>query len=269
MLKHAGATLLALSMLGASGTSFVNDRSLTDVQRYDVCLKQAHEDAGTAYEEALAWHDAGGGPAAVHCSAVALVQLKEYAQAAFKLDALARERNTGDQDLRASLLDEAGNAWILAGQPENAEASLSAAMELGDRSADVYADRARARALKKDWAGADSDLTAGLSSDPNRADLLVLRSSARHALGRRKEARADIDKALQLDPKYADALVERGAMKLEAGDRDGARADWQIVLVTQPKSTAADSARMYIERLELGGPTARKVTRPKPTSTPY
>jgi tetratricopeptide (TPR) repeat protein len=268
MVKHASAILLALSALGASAASFVDDRSLSEAQRYDRCLKLAHDDATVAYDQALAWHDAGGGPAAEHCSAVALFQQKHYAEAAFKLDTLARERGAGDVELRANLLDEAGNAWILAGRPESAEASLNAALKLGDRSADTFADRARARALKKDWAGAEADLDSALAIDENRADLLVLRASARHAMGRRKEAREDVDKALDLYPQYADALVERGAMKLEAGDLNGARADWKTVLATQPKSAAADSARMHIEQLELGARVPRNVKRTKPTSTP-
>jgi tetratricopeptide (TPR) repeat protein len=267
MLKHAMWIALSLVALDAAATSFVDDRSLSEAQRYDRCLKLAHDDADSAYEQALAWHDSGGGPAAVHCSAVALVQQKHYAEAAFKLDTLARERDAGDAELRANLLDEAGNAWILAGQPESAEASLSAALKLGIRSADFYADRARARALKKDWAGAETDLNAALASDADRADLLVLRASARHAMDRRAEARADVDKALDLDPGYADALVERGAMKLEVGDPTGARADWKVVLAMQPKSAAADSARLHIEQLELGR-GKRKARLPKPSSTP-
>ena len=264
--RHAAAILFCVPLLGAASGSFVDDRSLNDEQRYNLCLKRAHEDAASTYEQALAWHDAGGGPAAVHCSAVALVQLKEYAQAGYKLDALAREHDAGDADLRAQLLDEAGNAWILAGQPENAEASLTSAIELGDRGADVFGDRARARAMKKDWLGAESDLSDALSDDRSRPDLLVLRASARHALGKRKEARADLDEALAIAPKYAEALVERGASKLEAGDRAGARQDWQIVIATQPTGPAADAARQYIEKLELR-PKASK--QPKPPSTPH
>ena len=269
MRKQVFALAVALASLGATkSTSFVDDHSLNDAQRYDRCLKLAHDNPDFADEQALAWHDAGGGPAAMHCSAVALVQLKQYAQAAFKFDALARESDAGGAGIRADLLDQAGNAWILAGQPENAEASLGAALNLGNRSADVYADRARARAMKKNWAGAESDLNAALKVDPDRADLLVLRASARHALGQRTQARADIDQAIALDPKYGEALVERGAMKLESGDRNGARGDWQVVLVVQPNSPAADTARMYIEKLELGGQKARRPMRPKSTPTP-
>jgi tetratricopeptide (TPR) repeat protein len=245
----------------AGGPSFVYDRSLTDEQRYDHCLKLAKIDPDTAYEDSLQWHDAGGGAAAVHCSALALIQLKHYDAAAVKLDELARARDTGSPMLRAELLDQAGNAWMMAGQPENAEASLSSAIEMGDQSADVYSDRARARGLRKDWSGAEADLNVALSKDDERADLLVLRASARHALGDRKRARADIDSALEIDPGYVDALVERGAMKLEAGDVQGARSDWQHVLASQPNSPAADSAREHIEQLELGGKNSRQTTR--------
>jgi tetratricopeptide (TPR) repeat protein len=197
--------------------------------------------------------------------ALALVQLKSYNAAAYKLDALARERDAGDAGMRADLLDQAGNAWLLAGQPENATASFSAAINLGAADADVLSDRARAKAMLKDWTGADTDLTAALAKDRYRADLLVLRASARHAMGRRAEAFADIAGALDIDPRYADALVERGAMKLENGDKAGARADWQIVLATQPDSPAADSARQRIEQLELSGTSQPVAKKPSPT----
>jgi tetratricopeptide (TPR) repeat protein len=262
--------LLVPAVASAASRPFYDDPALGDRQRYERCLKLAHDDAGTAYEQALAWHDAGGGGAAVHCSAVALFQQKHFGEAAFKFDQLAHARDTGDADLRAELLDQAGNAWLLAGQPENAEASFAAAINLGARGADIYADRARARGLRKDWSGAEADLTVALSKDEYRSDLLVLRASARHALGRKKEARADIEQALELDPHYADALVERGAMKFEAGDKQGARADWTLVLAIQPKSPAADSARMHIEQLEVSGgtPVRKPTTRPSPPHPP-
>lgn len=261
----AGLYFLGTALACAKGASFVDDKSLDDSERYGRCLAMVRTDPDNAYEQALAWHDAGGGPGAVHCSALALVQLKHYSEAAFKLDSLARERDAGEADIRAELLDQAGNAWLLAGQPENALASFSAAVNLGASDADVLSDRARARAMLKDWAGADSDLTMALAKDQYRADLLVLRASARHALGRKAEARADIDQALDLDPHYADALVERGAMKLDAGDKQGARADWQLVLATQPKSPAADSARARIEKLELSAAKPPPPKKPQPT----
>jgi tetratricopeptide (TPR) repeat protein len=261
-----GLAVLALISGAAQAASFVDNPSLNDSQRYQRCLDLVRNDPDTAYEDALAWIDAGGGAAADHCSALALIQSKHYPQAAYKLDVLARSPNGGDAELRSQLLDQAGNAWLLAGQPENALASFGAAMKLAGETADLLADRARAKGLLKNWSGAEVDLNKAVSRDQYRADLLVLRASARHALGNRTGARADIDAALDLDPHYADALVERGAMKLESGDKSGARSDWQVVLATQPKSPAADTARMRIEQLEFSGsgpaePTRRPTTR--------
>ena len=260
----AGISCVALSLGVVRAASFIDDKSLNDEQRYSRCLELAKSDPDNAYELALAWHDAGGGPGAIHCSAVALVQLKHYDAAATKLDLLARERDTGDADMRSQLLDQAGNAWLLAGQPENALASFSAAINLGNADADLLSDRARAYAMVKNWSGAEGDLTKALAKDQYRADLLVLRGSARHAMGKKAGALADFNQALDIDPHYADALVERGAMKLEAGDSKGASADWQIILATQPKSPAADEARQRIEQLELSQkkPASKK---PQPT----
>jgi|SRR5579871_2390939 len=247
-------TSLALFLLfisPACAAPFFEDHALTDPQRYDRCLALAHQDPDSAYEQALAWHDAGGGPAAAHCAAVSLFQGKHYAEAAFKFDALAHEHDAGDAGLRAQLLDQAGNAWFLAGQPQRAEASMSAALNLGDTSADIYADRARVRAFRKDWSGAEADLDDAIARDEYRADLLVLRATARHALGRRKTAEADLDAALAIDPHYVDALVERGAMRAEDGDVNGARADFLLVLATEPKSGAAEAARARLQQLDL------------------
>lgn len=253
-MRFVAAALVLIFMASsalARVTTFVNNRLLSDNERYAECLKLAHEDPDQGYEQALAWQDAGGGPAAIHCSAVALFDGKHYPEAAVKLDLLAHEHDAGDASLRAELLDQAGNAWLLAGAPDKAEASISAAMNLGDRSSDVYADRARARALRKDWNGAESDLNQALAKDAYRADLLVLRASARHALGQRKEAETDLDQALDIDPDYVDALVERGAVKLEGGDARGARQDWLLVLKTQPKGSAADTARSRLQQLDV------------------
>jgi len=256
-----GVCISVASLSAAHADTFVDNPGIDDSKKYEECLKLAHTDPDTAYEDALRWHDAGGGAAAIHCSAVALVQLKHYDAAATKLDQLARAPTSGSAGLREQLLDQAANAWLLAGQPENAEASASAAIDMGGQSADLYGDRARARGLRKDWAGAEADLNTALSFDQYRSDFLVLRASARHALGKRKQARADIDAALDIDPRYSDALVERGAMKLEDGDRNGARADWTLVLQTQPNSPAADSARMHIEQLEIAA-KPKKPTHP-------
>ena len=215
--------------------------------QYEACLARAQSDPSGALILASSWAKSGGGAPAEHCAAVALVGLRRFAEAGAKLDALGQSPTTGAVDMRTAIYDQAGNAWLLAGQPDRAVGSFSAALAIDPLDADLLADRARANAFKKNWAKAESDLTAALMVAPDRADLYVLRGSARHGMGRRADARADFEHALKLQPGNADALVERGTAKLEDGDVAGARADWQRVVTMVPGTAAAESARQHLE----------------------
>jgi tetratricopeptide (TPR) repeat protein len=215
--------------------------------QYEACLARAQSDPSSALMLASGWAKSGGGTAAGHCMAVALVGLRRYPEAALKLDALGQSEPATDGSMRIPLLDQAGNAWLLAGQPNKAIASFTAALAVDPLDADLLADRARAHAFNKNWAKAESDLSAALMVSPDRADLYVLRGSARHGMGRKADARADYDRALKLQPNDADALVERGTARLEGGDVAGARADWQKAMTIAPGTAAAESARQHLE----------------------
>ena len=232
--------------------------------QYDHCLARASSDPNEALREASEWQSAGGGPASDHCIAVALVALHRYVEAGAKLDTLASSRFAADPMMRMALFDQAGNAWLLASKPDNAIASFTAALAIDPSDADILSDRARANAMKKNWAGADSDLSAALLVNPMRADLLVLRGSARHAMGRKAEARTDYERALKLHPGYVDALVERGNMKYEAGDIAGARTDWGQVVSASPESAAATVARQHLTDTDPASPPANGAPMLKP-----
>ena len=232
----------------AADLSVLDHSSLPGRNRYDRCLALARSDAEQALKVAIAWNNAGGDGAAGHCTAVALVELKRYPEAAARLDGLGHE-NVGSVAQRANLFDQAGNAWLLAHRGGDAVNSFSAALALSPRDPDVLSDRARADAMLGDWRAADSDLSAALALDNDRADLLVLRASARHALNRKADARADLEAALRIVPNYPEALVERGTLKLEAGDTKGARADWQTVVARAKGSEAAQTAEQRLNAL--------------------
>jgi tetratricopeptide (TPR) repeat protein len=214
--------------------------------QYDLCLARVQTDPQAALLLATGWAKQGGAGPADHCAALALVSLHRYKEAATKLDALAHSSFASDVNLRTELADQAGNSWMLAGQPDDAISSFTTALRGDPANSDLLTDRARAYALQQNWAKAESDLGAALMVEPDRADLLILRGSARHAMGHKAEARADFERALQLRPGNADALVERGVMKLEAGDNAGARSDWQATITSAPGSAAAERARQYL-----------------------
>jgi tetratricopeptide (TPR) repeat protein len=261
LIKAAALVAAALSASScdafAAKTSPLDDSALGGRSRYDRCLSLVKRDATRAGSEAAAWAGEGGGAAALHCQALALVELKRYPEAAQKLEAAAGE-SAATPGLRASLLDQAGNAWLLAGAADKAETALTSALAIEPKNEDMLADRARERGVARNWTGAFADLTTVLAIDPDRADVYVLRASALHAQGRKAEARADIAHALGIFPDYPEALVERGTMRLEAGDVTGARTDWQEAAKEAPDSDAAAAALAHLRTLNSHAPATRR-----------
>ncbi|MBI1213376.1 MAG: tetratricopeptide repeat protein [Alphaproteobacteria bacterium] len=234
-------TLLFLAAAVSSSANF----------SYDSCLKMADRHPDQAYEDAMSAKDEGGGIPAEHCAAVALVNLKEYGEAGRRLDELARRPGIQSNELRAMLLGQAGNAWILAGQPELAIASFTAALDLLPGEAQFLVDRARASATLKKWAQAESDLSAALTAEPGSVEALVLRASARRAQNNLKGAIGDVTQALLLEPNNVEALVERGLISVQRGNKGEARKDFAAVLAAAPNSDAAASARKAIEKIDI------------------
>jgi tetratricopeptide (TPR) repeat protein len=220
-----------------------------DAARYHTCLAETKDNAVLALKDAQQWDKEGGGLPARHCAALALVAQGKYRDAANRLDMLARGKDVPDSRFRAALFDQAGNAWMLAGDGARAIASLSSVLALTGGDADIFADLARAQALRKNWREVDMDLDAALQLDPNRPGVLVLRASARRALGRLKEAWADLEQALKLQPGDANALVERGLLRKQIGDMGGAKRDFQAALKASPSGPVADAAKANLEIL--------------------
>jgi tetratricopeptide (TPR) repeat protein len=193
-----------------------------------------------ALADAQAWIKDGGGVAAEHCAAHALVGLNRFAEAGTRLDKIAAARDLPDVSFRAELFDQAGNAWLLAGNGAKAVQSFSAALTLSGGDADLFADLARAQAMRKNWSEVVLDLNAALQlrRDP---DLLVLRASAHRALKQLGDARTDIEAALKLKPGDGDALVERGLLRKQIGDLGGARRDFQAALKTDARAAAKEN----------------------------
>lgn len=230
---------------------FAADALSGDEFAYDQCLKKADRRPEEAFEMANEALKNGSDPGAEHCAAVALVSLKQFGEAARRLDLLARKPSAGNTEVRAQILGQAGNAWILAGQPELATASFTAALALMPGEAEYLIDRARASALLKKWAAAEADLSSALAAEPGNVSALVLRASARRAQKNIKGAMGDITQALLLESDNVEALVERGLLRAAQGDKAGARQDFMAVLAKAPESEAAASARLEIEKLEV------------------
>jgi tetratricopeptide (TPR) repeat protein len=223
---------------------------------YSRCLAQANAAPAAALNDANAWSHSGGGMAAEHCAALALVGLHRYGEAGPRLDALAREKNT-PAGLRPALFDQAGNAFLLAGDGAKAVASLTAALTLSASDPDLYSDLARAQAMRKNWSEVVLDLNAALTMAPKRADLLVLRASAHRALGQLPAAQGDIEAAVAIR-RDAGALLERGLLRRQLGDMAGARSDFHAAFAASPNKAVAAEAKENLDALSDDAPVKPK-----------
>jgi tetratricopeptide (TPR) repeat protein len=223
---------------------------------YQQCMNLARRDPAAAEKLALSWHERGGAHPADHCAAVALVGLKQYREAALRLETLANAMTKAPIGLRAEVLDQAGQAWGLAGDPVRAYAAAGEAVALQPNDLDLLIDRAQAAVSAGYLDKAVDDLDHVLKADPDRIDALIYRASANRALDRLDPALADVEKALARLPNSAPALLERGNIRRLKGDNGGALQDWQRVGQLAPGSQADMAAKANIEHLDSNKKTA-------------
>ena len=239
-----------------------------DAETYDRCMKLARENPREAQTLAQAWLARGGAHPADHCAAVALIALGKYQEGATRLQTLAQAMiMKAPAALRADVLDQAGQAWLLAGDPVRAYAAEGQAVSLKPSDPDLLIDRAEAAASAGYLDQAVADLDRVLKTHPDRVDALIYRASAYRALDRLDPARADIDKALARAPHSAAALLERGNIRRLEGDATGARGDWEEVGHIAPGSPADMAARANLEHLASGDsavPPAGPIGKPPP-----
>ena len=224
---------------------------IAEGEDYDKCLDMLNTDPAGARDFADSWAQQGGGEPAEHCRSLAEVSLGEPEHGAQMLDALAA-RSQAAPAARAALYGQAGQAWMMAGKPENAFASASKALELTQDNPDLLVDRSVAAASLDRFQQAADDLTEALALDPSRQDALVYRAAAWRNLGKLDLAQDDIDRALAQDGDNPDALLERGILRQRRGDPEGARRDWQRAVELSPDSATADLAQQNLALLEAG-----------------
>ncbi len=187
--------------------------SREEILRHDACAAKAESRPEEAYEDGLIWQNEGGGSAARHCVALALIGLNRTVDAAEKLDVLAASKDIPDAQTRAMMYAQAGNIWLLERNAAKAVASLDAAIAADPSSADSYIDRARAHAVAAAWQKAAADLTVALGKRPFDGLALRLRAAAYLELGQLDAADADIRAVLIENPGDVDGLVLRGRLR--------------------------------------------------------
>jgi tetratricopeptide (TPR) repeat protein len=209
--------LLAATLLAggpAMAPSAFGQAAPSESERHKACIAKIDADAKGAYEDALQWMTSSGDrPAARHCAALALIELGQPAEGAIRLEDLANAKDAGTIDARAVYLAQAGNAWLIAKQPEAAIVALTNAMKLKQRDNELLKDRARAFMMQKEWEDAGADLDSANQLAPRDAEALRLRATVLKELNRYDEAWSDISTALAIAPTDVKNVVVRGDIR--------------------------------------------------------
>ncbi len=220
-------------------------------RQYENCMRLARTDPDQAFEAALAWQDLGGGQAAQHCVAAALIGLNQFFQAAERLEALAAAMLPASDAHRAAILGQAGTAWFSAENYDRAFAAQSAALILTPDDPELLVDRAMTLAGAKNYWEAIDDLNRVIDANPNRYDALILRASAYRFVDALPLAREDAEAAYRLAPDRPDILLEYGILLRLDGDTDGARQAWLRLIQLHDGTPASDAARRNLELLDV------------------
>lgn len=219
-------------------------------ETYKFCLDLARSYPEQGNEFAGKWVGLRGGEPAKHCQAVALMGLREYTDAATRLEELAQSSKR-DNAVRAGMLAQAGQSWLLAGDTQRAHAAQTAAIKLSPNDPQLLLDRAGTLAEAKNYWEAIDDLNAAIALDPKNAEAFAFRASAYRMVDADDLALDDAERAVALDPNNLSALLERGNLHRMKGRDNEARADWLKILSLAPESETAKAARANIEKLDV------------------
>jgi tetratricopeptide (TPR) repeat protein len=228
----------ALARIGSDPTS-----------EHDQCVGEAETDPEAALARAKQWSNSGGGFDADHCAAMALFDMKHYAEAAQTFEKLARGMAKAAPADQARMYDQAGQAWLIDNRPLSAKTDFDAALRLTPDDPDLLIDRAEALAAVKQYWNAIDDLNRANDLAPKKAEIYAYRAAAYRALDVPALARQDIEQNLKLAPGNPIGLLERGNIRRIQGDVAGARQDWLSVTKIAPGSVTAEAAVQNLARL--------------------
>jgi Tfp pilus assembly protein PilF len=237
------AALMAL-IAGATPVGAVED--------YDSCVGLIAGDAERAKGEAAAWAEAGGGAAARHCRALALIAAGASSAAIDELLDIAAEEPDLSAQARADVLVQAGELLLDEGDGVTAQVAATQALSLSPGDPDATALSAAIRLANGDAAGAMTEIDEAMAGGAATARLLVLRSAAERQLGDFVAAREDARHATELAPDSPSAWLERGRVAARIGDSQDARDAFLRTVDLDRGGKLGLAAQNALQRMEAG-----------------
>lgn len=202
------SVLLALA-LAAAPSAFAQ----TEKERLEQCIAQIDKDAEVAYQDGLSWLSRGNRPGARQCTALALIALGQEAEGAARLEELANAPDGGSEQERGVYLAQSGNAWLMAGLPNEAVVTLTNALKIRPDDGELYKDRARALVTLKKWDEARRDLNTAIQLSAGDAEAYRMRGHTLLKLGKLVDAWTDVETAMSLAPTDVNVVVLRGDVR--------------------------------------------------------
>ena len=227
--------------------------SLDNQAQYQACMSLLDRDPAGALDSAVEWEKQGGGDAARHCKALALIRTGEVEDGALELERVAEAMPQGKAPLAAELFAQAGQAWIKAGNPQRALYAQNQGLKLNPKDVQLLIDRAMTYGTSGMYFEALDDLNVAAELAPEDPEIYAMRAAAYRQLETPDLAEENIDQALKLSPSHPGALLERGYLRRAKGDIEGARADWLTVIQVTPGTDIANEAQKNIEKLDIKG----------------
>lgn len=247
------STGMILAGLMAAVPAFAQDKltSAENEQQYAACMALVDQNPTDALESAVQWEKQGGGDAAEHCQALALIGLKQYEDAGVLLEQIAETMPQVKAPVASEVFGQASYAWMLAGKTQRALHDLNQGITLSPKNVELLIDRARLYGESGMYFEALDDLNAAADLAPKRPDIYAYRASAYISLSQLDIAADNLDQALLLAADFPQALLERGRLHALNGEKDAARKDFMRVLEVAPKTDVAAAAQLQLEKLDL------------------
>ncbi len=243
--------VLGLSLLAAFGGVATAALAVDNQAEYQACMVLVERDPSGALDSAIAWEKQGGGDAARHCKALAMIRTGDVEGGALELERVAEAMPQLKAPLAAQLFGQAGQAWIKAGNPQRALYAQNQGLKLNPQDADLLVDRAMNYGSAGMYFEALDDLNAAIDLVPDDPAIYALRAAAYRQLDNPDLAEDNVEQALKISPSYPAALLERGYLRRAKGDPVGARTDWLTVIQMMPNTEIANEAQKNIEKLDI------------------
>jgi tetratricopeptide (TPR) repeat protein len=220
--------------------------------RLSECIDLVAEDPAKGEAEAIRWRGQGGAHFARACLGIAYANQQRWDAAATVFEEAARGAEAVRDPQSAVYWAQAGNAWLAAGEASRARSSLDAALASGLLTGlplgEAHLDRARARVVGDDLAGARGDLDQAVAHAASDPLAWLLSATLARRMNDLARAGTDIGEALKRSPDDASVQFEAGNIAALMQDEPRARAAFARVIELAPGSAQAEAARKALEQ---------------------